>query len=136
MSSVEQAAGTGRIRPQPPCSGSAAVFFSAAGRPILPLSFILGVDRGRAQRWRSQSADRGEDGAYHRAGGGRLGQLESDGAGVTDDTRPDLDQLQLQAGQRPVRHGLGQFDAAQECCQVVGQCVQLQPHLVVAELPA
>ena len=55
---------------------------------------------------------------------------------MTDDTRPDLDQLQLQAGQRPVGHGLGQLDAAQECGQVVGQRVQLQPHLIVAELPA
>ncbi len=38
-------------------------------------------------------------GAYHRAGDGHLGQLESDGAGVTHDTRADLDQLELQAGQ-------------------------------------
>jgi hypothetical protein len=50
--------------------------------------------------------DGGEDGAHHRAGDGHLGQLEGDGAGVTHDTRPDLDQLQLEAGQRPVSHGL------------------------------
>ena len=64
--------------------------------------------------------DRGEDGAHHRACDGHLGQLEGDGAGVTHDTRPDLDQLELEAGQRPVGHGLGQFDAAQEGGQVVG----------------
>ena len=29
----------------------------------------------------------------------------------------DLDQLELEAGQRPIGHGLGQFDAAQEGCQ-------------------
>src|SRR3546814_12978922 len=52
------------------------------------------------------------------------------------DAGADLDQLELQAGQRPVRHGLGQFAAAQEGCQVVGQRVQLPPHLVVPELPA
>ncbi len=83
-----------------------------------------------------QSADRGEDGADHRAGDGHLGQLEGDGAGVADDTRPDLDQLQLQAGQRPLGHFLGQLDTAQEGGQVVGQCMQLQAHLIVAELPA
>gem|GEM_PF-2606171 len=55
---------------------------------------------------------------------------------MTHDARPDLDQLELQAGQRPVGHRLGQFNAAQEGGQVVGQRVQLQPHLVVAELPA
>lgn len=32
----------------PQCSGSAAVFFSAEGRPVLPLSFSLDVDRGHA----------------------------------------------------------------------------------------
>src|SRR3546814_7815579 len=73
--------------------------------------------------------------SHHRAGDGDLGQLEGNGAGVADDAGADLDQLELQAGQRPVRHGLGQFDAAQEGCQVVGQRVQLQPHLVVPELP-
>jgi len=86
-----------------------------------------------ACRWRSQSADGGEDGAYHRAGDSDLGQLEGDGAGMTHDAGPDLDQFQLQAGQRPVCHFLGQFDAAQEGGQVVGQRVQLQPDLVVAE---
>ena len=55
---------------------------------------------------------------------------------MTDHTCPDLDQLQLQAGQRPVGHGLGQLDAAQEGGQIVRQGVQLQPHLIVAELPA
>ena len=33
---------------KPPCSGSAVVFFSTAGRPVLPLSFGLSVDRGHA----------------------------------------------------------------------------------------
>ena len=33
-------------------------------------------------------------------------------------------------------HGLWQLDAAQEGGQIVGQRVLLQPHLVVAELPA
>jgi hypothetical protein len=52
---------------------------------------------------------------------------------VTHHAGPYLDQLELQARQRPVRHRLGQVDAAQEGGQIIGQCVQLQPHLVVAE---
>lgn len=31
---------------KPPRSVPAAVFFGAAGRPVLPLPFCLGVDRG------------------------------------------------------------------------------------------
>jgi hypothetical protein len=58
-------------------------------------------------------------GPDHRAGDGDLGQLEGDGARVTHHAGPDLDQLQLQAGQRPVGHGLGQFDAAQEGRQIL-----------------
>jgi hypothetical protein len=58
-------------------------------------------------------------------GDGDFGQLESDGAGVTHDAGPNLDQLQLQAGQRPVGHRSWQFDAAQEPGQIVGQRVQL-----------
>ena len=72
----------------------------------------------------------------HRAGDSHLDQLEGDGAGLTDDAGADLDQLQLQTGQRPVRHGSGQFDAEQEGGRVVCKGVHLQPHLVVAELPA
>ena len=51
--------------------------------------------------------------------------------GVTHDTRPDLDQSELLAGQRPFRQLFGQLDAAEEGGQVVGQCVQLQRHLDV-----
>ena len=46
-------------------------------------------------------------------------------------TRPDLYQIQLQAGQGPLGHFLGQFDAAQEGCQVVGQRVELQDGTLV-----
>jgi len=51
--------------------------------------------------------DRGEDGPDYGAGDGHLGQLEGNGAGVEHDAGTDLDQLQLQAGQRPVGDGLG-----------------------------
>jgi hypothetical protein len=81
----------------------------------------------------SKTADGGKDGPHRRACDGYPLQFEGDGAGVTEDTRPDLDQIQWRAGQRPVGHRLGQLDAAQEGGQVEGQRVQLQPHLVVAE---
>ena len=55
---------------------------------------------------------------------------------MTHDAGADLDQLERQAGQRPVDHRLRQFDATQEFGQVVGQRMQLQPHLDVAEPPA
>jgi hypothetical protein len=63
---------------------------------------------GARRRWIA------EDCANHGAGDSDLGQLEGDGAGVADDAGPDLGQLELKAGQRPVGHRLGQFDAAQE----------------------
>lgn len=74
-------------------------------------------------------------GAYHRADDGHLGQLEGDDAGVTHDTRPDLDQFQLQTDEGPFGHGVWQHNAAQEGGQIVGQRVQLQSHPVVVELP-
>ena len=76
--------------------------------------------------------DGNKEGADHRIGDGHFRQLEYDGAGVADDAGSDLDQLELKAGQRPVGHGRGQIYAAQESGQVVSQCVQLQPDLIVA----
>jgi hypothetical protein len=49
---------------------------------------------------------------------------------------PNLDQLELEAGQRPIGDCLGKLDAAQEDGQVVGQRVQLQLDLVVAVFSA
>ncbi len=77
--------------------------------------------------------DRSQDGPDHGAFDRHLGKSESDGAGVAHDAGTLLDQLQLQAGQRPVGNFFGQIDAAQEHSHVVGQRVQLQPDLVIAE---
>lgn len=85
------------------------------------------------RRRRPQTLDRGDDGADHRPRHGDLGQFERDGAGVTHDTRADLDQLELQAGQRPVCHRFGQPDMAEEDGEVVGQSMELEPDLVVPE---
>ena len=45
---AKRVAGTEWITLGSSCAGAAAVFFSGAGRPVLPLSFILGMDRGYA----------------------------------------------------------------------------------------
>lgn len=52
-------------------------------------------------------------------------QLEGDVQGRADDAGADLDPHQLQTGQRAVGHSIGQLDATQEGCQVVGLRVQL-----------
>ena len=62
------------------------------------LQFGVGPLSG-AYRRRSQPADRGKDGAHHWAGDSHLGQLEGDGAGVTQHTGADFGQLQLEADQ-------------------------------------
>jgi len=60
--------------------------------------------------WRSQSADRGKGGADHGAGDSDLGQMEGDGGGMTQHAGTDPDQFGLEARQRPIGHGLGQFN--------------------------
>ena len=79
------------------------------GGQTCPAAFVRSraVSASRARRWRSQSADGGEDGAHHRAGDSHLGHLEGDGTGVADNAGTDLDQLELQARQTPIGHGLG-----------------------------
>ena len=51
-----------------------------------------------------------------------------DGAGVAHDAGTGPDVPGLKAGQRPVCHGPGQINAAQDCRRVAGQRVQLQPR--------
>ena len=61
--------------------------------------------------------------ARHRAGHGHIGAMVRGGV----DTHPDLDQLELEAIEGSVGHGLGQFDAAQEGGGIECLRVQLQP---------
>lgn len=99
--------------------GALGASSSTWDRPVEPVLFSFGIDRGK-------------DGPHHRTSDRDLGQLDGDGACVTHNAGPDLDQLELEAGQRPVGHRLGQFDAAQQGGEAVGQRMQVQPHLVVA----
>lgn len=50
-----------------------------------------------------------------------------DGAGVAYDTGIDLDQLEQQAGKRPVSQRFGQPQIGKKEAEVVGQGVKLQP---------
>ena len=67
---------------------------------------------------------------------GDLGHLEGDIAAVADDLRADLDQLLLQARQRPVLDRLGRRQRAQEVAEIVGERMKLEPHGVGGERPA
>jgi hypothetical protein len=64
--------------------------------------------------------DRSKDGPDLCAGNHNLFHLKGDGAGVTHEAGPNLDQFELQAGQRSVGHDLEQLDTSQEGGQIVG----------------
>ncbi len=49
----------------------------------------------------------------------------------THNTRPDLYESVLQVGDRPVSHGLGQFNVSQESGEVIRQSVDLEPNFIV-----
>jgi hypothetical protein len=59
-------------------------------------------------------------------GNGDLGHLEGDVAAVADDLAADLDQLLLQAGQRPGLDRFGRRQRAQEIAEIV-DVVRLGP---------
>ena len=69
-------------------------------------------------------------------GNGDLGHLEGDTADMADDLGADLDQLLLQACQRPFLDGLRRRQRAQEVAEIVGECMKLEPHRVGGERPA
>jgi len=56
---------------------------------------------------------------------GHLGQLEGNGAGMSDDPCADFDEPGLQAGQRPIGYLLGQISGFQKDTEIVGQCMEL-----------
>jgi hypothetical protein len=64
---------------------------------------------------------------------GDLGHLEGDIASMADDLRADLNQLFLQARQRPVLDRLRRRQRPQEVAEIVGQGMKLEPHRVCGE---
>ena len=69
-------------------------------------------------------------------GNGDLGDLEGDTAAMADDLGADLDQLLLQARQRPVLDRLRRRQRAQEIAEILGERMTLQTHRVGGECPA
>jgi hypothetical protein len=67
---------------------------------------------------------------------GDLGHLKDNVAAMAHKPCADLDQLLLQAGQRPMADRLGCRQRAQEVAEIVGQRVKLEPHGVGVERPA
>jgi hypothetical protein len=67
---------------------------------------------------------------------GDLGHLEDDVTAVAHDLRADLDQLLLQARQRPVLDRLRCCERAQKGAEIVGERMKLEPDGVRGERPA
>ena len=64
---------------------------------------------------------------------GDLGHLEGDITAVAHDLRADLDQLFLQARQRPVFDRFGRRQRAQEVAEILGERVKLETNGVGGE---
>jgi hypothetical protein len=62
--------------------------------------------------------------------------LEGDIAAVAHHLRADLDQLLLQARQRPALDRLGRRQRAQEIAEIVGERMKLKPDRIGGERPA
>ena len=67
---------------------------------------------------------------------GDLRHLKRDIATVAHDLRADLDQLFLQARERPVLDRLGRGEGAQEVAEIVGERMKLKPDGVGGERAA
>ena len=85
---------------------------------------------------RPQFGDQPQDLCKQHPRHGNLGHLEGDIAAVADDLRPDLDQLLLQAGQRPVLDRLGRRQRTKEIAEIVGERVKLETDGIGRERPA
>ena len=75
----------------------------------------------RGRRLRPAFRGQAEDLLEHLQWDGDLGHLEGDVAAVTHDLRADLDQLLLQARQRPALDQFRRRQRAQEVTEIVGE---------------
>src|SRR5664279_6634716 len=96
----------------------------------------IGVSRRRWWRLRPQFRDQPQNLLEHLPWDGDLGHLEDDIASVTHHLRADLDQLLLQARQRPVLDRLRCCERPQEIAEIVGERMKLEPPGVRGERPA
>ena len=85
---------------------------------------MLRTDRGRTYDRSRPNCSKRQKSACH------------GGPSTYDDLRADLDQLLLEARQRPIFDRLGRRQRAQEVAEIVGECMKLEPHRVGGERPA
>jgi len=81
----------------------------------------MGGSCWRGGQLRPQFPDQPQNLLEHLPWNGDLGHLEDEIATVADDLRADLDQLLLQARQRPVLDRLGRRQRAEEVAEIVGE---------------
>src|SRR6266699_5226695 len=90
-------------------------------------------------RWwwlRPQFRDEPQNLLEHLPWDGDLRHLEDDVASVAHHLRADLDQLLLQARQRPVLDRLRCCKRAEKVAKIIGERMKLEPHGVGRERPA
>src|SRR6266699_1167795 len=90
-------------------------------------------------RWwwlRPQFRDEPQNLLEHLPWDGDLGHLEGDIAAVAHDLRADLDQLLLQARQRPILDRLRCCKRAEKVAKIIGERMKLEPHGVGRERSA
>ena len=99
---------------------------------------LLAVDSlGLRRSWSSsQIINQAQDFLEQASWDCNLGQLKCDVPAMADNFRTDLDQLLPQRRQRPLLHGIGQRQGTHEVAEVIGECMQLEPDGIVAELAA
>src|SRR3977135_404343 len=111
-------------------------FFPGTGTHPSRRLLLNGPSNMSRWRWwwlRPQFRDEPQNLLEHLPWDGDLGHLEGDIAAVADDLGADLDQLLLQACQRPFLNGLRRRQRAQEVAEIVGECMKLEPHRVGGE---
>ncbi len=113
-----------------PCHLGAIVPSGALGRMNIVGLMLAQVAASAAVQQSAQNL------LEHLPGNGDLGHLEGDAPAMADDLGADLDQLLLQARQRPVFDRLWRRQCAQEVAEIVGERMELQAHCVGGERPA
>ena len=86
------------------------------------------------RRW-PQFRDQPQDVAEQMPGNGDLGHLKRDVTTVVHDLRADLNQLLLQARQRPIFDRLWRRQCTQEIAEIVGERMKLKSNSVGSERP-
>ena len=89
---------------------------------------MIGVSRGRWWWLRPQFRDQSQNLLEHLPWDGDLRHLEGDITAVADELSANLDQLFLQARQRPVLDRLGSRQRAQDVAEIVGERVKLKSN--------